>query len=98
MCDYKGYVHHASKDDPQYAIKSDKTEHVALHKACSANAHPPVNPSSVSHVLPFFHRWPFDPLRSRRFVELLRQLSRSGSSSMSAPFRDRDRNPQFNQR
>ena len=29
---YKGYVHHASQDDPQYAIKSDKTEHVALHK------------------------------------------------------------------
>jgi hypothetical protein len=30
---YKGYTHHASKDDPQYAIKSDKTDHVALHKA-----------------------------------------------------------------
>jgi Hypervirulence associated proteins TUDOR domain len=30
---HKGYVHHASKDDPQYAIKSDRTEHVALHKA-----------------------------------------------------------------
>jgi Hypervirulence associated proteins TUDOR domain len=30
--DYKGYVHHASGDDPQYEIKSDKTEHVALHK------------------------------------------------------------------
>ena len=29
---YKGYVHHASKDDPQYEIKSDKTDHVALHK------------------------------------------------------------------
>jgi len=29
---YKGYVHHASKDDPQYEIKSDKTEHIALHK------------------------------------------------------------------
>jgi hypothetical protein len=29
---YKGYIHHASKDDPQYAIKSDKTDHVALHK------------------------------------------------------------------
>jgi len=28
----KGYVHHASADDPQYAIKSDKTDHVALHK------------------------------------------------------------------
>ena len=29
---YKGYVHHASKEDPQYEIKSDKTEHIALHK------------------------------------------------------------------
>lgn len=30
--DYKGYTHHASEDDPQYAIKSDKTDHVAVHK------------------------------------------------------------------
>ena len=30
--DWKGYVHHASKDDPQYEIESDKTDHVALHK------------------------------------------------------------------
>jgi hypothetical protein len=29
---HKGYVHHASKEDPQYAIKSDKTDHIALHK------------------------------------------------------------------
>jgi hypothetical protein len=29
---YKGYTHHATKDDPQYAIKSDKTDHVAMHK------------------------------------------------------------------
>ena len=29
---FKGYTHHASKDDPQYEIKSDKTDHVALHK------------------------------------------------------------------
>jgi len=29
---YKGYVHHASENDPQYEIKSDKTDHVALHK------------------------------------------------------------------
>ncbi|HKQ87755.1 MAG TPA: DUF2945 domain-containing protein [Candidatus Acidoferrales bacterium] len=28
----KGYVHHASKDDPQYIIKSDKTTHLAIHK------------------------------------------------------------------
>lgn len=29
---YKGYTHHASKNDPQYEIKSDKTDHVAMHK------------------------------------------------------------------
>jgi DUF2945 family protein len=29
---YKGYVHHASPDEPQYEIKSDKTAHIALHK------------------------------------------------------------------
>ncbi|HWG10975.1 MAG TPA: DUF2945 domain-containing protein [Rhodanobacteraceae bacterium] len=30
--DYKGYSHHASRDEPQYEIKSDKTDHVAMHK------------------------------------------------------------------
>ena len=30
--DHKGYTHHASADEPQYEIKSDKTEHVAMHK------------------------------------------------------------------
>ena len=35
---YKGYVHHASTDDPQYEIKSDKTDHVALHKGRAAAA------------------------------------------------------------
>jgi hypothetical protein len=30
--DFHGYTHHASADDPQYEIKSDKTEHVAMHK------------------------------------------------------------------
>jgi hypothetical protein len=29
---FKGYVHHASKDEPQYMIKSDKTDHIAIHK------------------------------------------------------------------
>ena len=29
---FKGYVHHASKDDPQYIIRSDKTDHIAIHK------------------------------------------------------------------
>ena len=30
--DYKGYTHHASADDPQYEINSDKTDHIAMHK------------------------------------------------------------------
>lgn len=30
--DYKGYTHHANIEDPQYAIKSDKTDHIAVHK------------------------------------------------------------------
>jgi len=30
---YKGYTHHASTEDPQYEIRSDTTDHVALHKA-----------------------------------------------------------------
>ncbi|WHZ06438.1 MAG: uncharacterized protein OJF59_000191 [Cytophagales bacterium] len=29
---YKGYTHHATEDDPQYEIKSDKSDHVAAHK------------------------------------------------------------------
>ncbi|WP_025370866.1 hypervirulence associated TUDOR domain-containing protein [Advenella mimigardefordensis] len=33
--EYKGYVHHASKDDPQYEIKSDKTDHIAAHKGAA---------------------------------------------------------------
>ena len=30
--DYKGHTHHASEDEPQYEIKSDKTDHIAMHK------------------------------------------------------------------
>ena len=30
--DYKGHTRRASRDDPQYEIKSDKTDHIAAHK------------------------------------------------------------------
>lgn len=30
--DYKGYTHHATNQDPQYEIKSNKTDHIAAHK------------------------------------------------------------------
>ena len=29
---YKGYVHHATEEEPQYEIKSNKTDHIAAHK------------------------------------------------------------------
>lgn len=29
---FKGYTVHASKDEPQYEIKSDTTDHIAMHK------------------------------------------------------------------
>ena len=31
--DYKGHVRRATPEDPQYEIRSDKTEHVAAHHA-----------------------------------------------------------------
>jgi len=31
--DYKGYTHHASPNDPQYEIISDKIDHIAMHRA-----------------------------------------------------------------
>ena len=30
--EFKGYTHHATPEDPQYEIRSDKSEHIALHK------------------------------------------------------------------
>ena len=29
---FKGYKRHASRDNPQYIIKSERTDHVAIHK------------------------------------------------------------------
>ena len=29
---FKGYIVRASEDEPQYQIKSEKTDHVAVHK------------------------------------------------------------------
>ena len=30
--DYKGHTHHASEKEPQYEIKSGRTDHIAIHK------------------------------------------------------------------
>ncbi len=33
--DYKGHTHRASPADPQYLIRSDRTDHVAAHKGAA---------------------------------------------------------------
>ncbi len=33
--DYKGYIRHASPEEPQYEIDSDKTDHIAMHKGAA---------------------------------------------------------------
>lgn len=30
---FKGYTHHATVENPQYEIKSSKTNHIAAHKS-----------------------------------------------------------------
>ena len=30
--EFKGYTVHASREEPQYLIESDKTDHLAVHK------------------------------------------------------------------
>lgn len=37
---YKGHTHRASEDDPQYEIKSDKTDHIAAHKGSALKKTP----------------------------------------------------------
>ena len=32
---YKGYTHHATPDEPQYEIRSDKSDHIAAHKGAA---------------------------------------------------------------
>jgi Hypervirulence associated proteins TUDOR domain len=38
--DYKGHTHHASTEEPQYEIRSDKTDHIALHKGSALKRAP----------------------------------------------------------
>lgn len=30
--EYKGHIRRCTEEDPQYEIKSDKTDHIAMHK------------------------------------------------------------------
>src|SRR5437870_13567968 len=46
---FKGYKRHASREEPQYVIKSDKTDHLAIHKGSALNRRTP-DRSPVSAV------------------------------------------------
>jgi hypothetical protein len=37
---YKGHLRHASREVPQYEIKSDKTDHIAMHKGSALHRIP----------------------------------------------------------
>ena len=45
---YKGYTHHARKDEPQYEIQSDETDHVAMHKGSALKLHKGTSRKSAS--------------------------------------------------
>ena len=36
---YKGYTHHARKDEPPHEIQSDTTDHIAMHKGSALKRH-----------------------------------------------------------
>jgi len=38
--EYKGHMRRCSPEDPQYEIKSDKTDHVAMHKGSALRRSP----------------------------------------------------------
>lgn len=38
--DYKGHRRRATEDDPQYEIRSDKTDHIAAHKGAALQRSP----------------------------------------------------------
>lgn len=38
--EYKGHMRRCSKDDPQYEIRSDKTDHMAMHKGSALQKAP----------------------------------------------------------
>ena len=41
----KGYTVHASPDEPQYMIESEKTDHVAVHKGSALRKLRPAQPT-----------------------------------------------------
>lgn len=45
---FKGYTVHASKQEPQYLIQSDRTDHLAMHKGSALRRLPGVTRSRAT--------------------------------------------------
>lgn len=48
---FKGFVHHATRKEPQFFIKSDKTDHTAIHKGAALRllrSRPPEKPKKLA--------------------------------------------------
>lgn len=52
---YKGHMRRVSEADPQYEIKSDKTDHIAMHKGSALHKLKPVKRQSRSDSNPSGH-------------------------------------------
>jgi hypothetical protein len=50
---FKTYTVHASKEEPQYLIKSDKTDHLAMHKGAALTkiSNSKRSPQEGSHLM-----------------------------------------------
>jgi hypothetical protein len=51
---FKGYTVRASKEEPQYLIKSDTTDHLAMHKGAALrkiSKSPRSSPTRVAHPI-----------------------------------------------
>lgn len=44
---FKGYTVHASKQEPQYEIRSDATDHIAMHKGSALRKLSPRRPPTA---------------------------------------------------
>ena len=69
---FKGYTVHASKEEPQYLIKSDKTNHMAMHKGSALKKLKKLQSDSVT-VLPVFT--PQRKLRGAQSIAATARLS-----------------------
>jgi hypothetical protein len=69
---FKGYAAHASMEEPQYLIKSDKTDHMAMHKGSALKKLKKLQSDSVRVLLVFISQ---RKLRGAQLIAATARLS-----------------------